>query len=59
MNAGEVVDFYDVDGIKKAILKIYSDWKEHNLPKVDPDKIKKLHRKYQVSLLEELIDDIL
>jgi glycosyltransferase involved in cell wall biosynthesis len=59
MNAGEVVDFYDVDGIKKAILKIHSDWKEHNLPKVDPEKIKKLHRKHQVSLLEELIDEIL
>lgn len=59
MNAGEVVDFYDVDGIKKAILKIHSDWKNHNLPKVDPEKIKKLHRKHQVSLLEELIDEIL
>jgi len=59
MNAGEVVDFYDVEGIQKAILKIHGDWKAQQLPKVEPEKIKQLHRKHQVRLLEELIDEIL
>ena len=58
VNGGEVVDFYDRDAIKSAILTIYQNWEKQTLPKMKWDIIRQLHRRKQVELLEEVINKL-
>lgn len=58
-NAGFNADFYSIDEIEDAFLRVYSLWKNReNLP-FDTDKVKTLHRRHQAKLMENLIDRIL
>jgi glycosyltransferase involved in cell wall biosynthesis len=59
MNAGEVVDFYDIESIENAILQIHENWLNRKHREVNVNEISRLHRKYQVQLLEQLIDELL
>ena len=58
-NAGVVANFDDIEAVQKAFLKVYSIWKNRHTLDHDEKKIQKLHRRYQVALLEKLIDEVL
>lgn len=58
-NAGVVTDFYNIEEIEGAVLKIYALWTNKERFPFDSTKVKTLHRCYQVKLLEGLIDEIL
>jgi hypothetical protein len=57
--SGEVVDFYNVDEIKKAILEIQEGWRVKKMLSIDAEKVKLLHRREQVKQLEKLIGELL
>jgi glycosyltransferase involved in cell wall biosynthesis len=59
MKAGEVVPFHDIQAIQEAILRIYENWKNMILPEINEEKRSSLHRRKQVKVLEELIDELL
>lgn len=59
LNAGFVADFNNIEEIESAIYSAYRLWKENKKIGSDDEKIKLLHRKYQVKKLEKLIDKIL
>ena len=54
LNAGFVANFNDADDIELAIESTWKLWKEQKHLPIDSDKIKSLHRKFQVEKLEQL-----
>lgn len=59
LNAGYIADFNDVNSIKHSIQSAIDNWKEKQIPNIDIEGVKKLHRKYQVEKLDSLINRIL
>ncbi|WP_157454242.1 glycosyltransferase family protein [Crocinitomix catalasitica] len=59
LNIGFVADFEDITGIKKAIHDCFELWKTKSHLKYHKEEIFKLHRKFQVHKLSNLIDKIL
>lgn len=57
-NAGTVVGFEDLDSTKRALLKLYSDFKKGSLT-VDSTNIEKYHRKQLTGELAKVIEDTL
>ncbi len=58
LNAGFIADFDDPKAICKAIASAYYLWAGQKQMPTDGDKIKQLHRRYQVERLEKLINKI-
>lgn len=58
LNAGKAVSFHEINAIKNAILDIISDWKNKIESNSNKDEILKLHRKFQVQKLNNLIEKI-
>jgi len=59
VNAGYIAEGDDKEEVKNQIKIAVSNWKSKTLLQMDTDKIKQLHRKYQVEKLEVLIDKLL
>jgi glycosyltransferase involved in cell wall biosynthesis len=57
-HAGYVADFDNVNEIETAIYAAYQDWNTKTVLNCDRAKIEKLHRKYQVEKLNQLIDSL-
>lgn len=58
INAGYIADFNSIFEIETALQTAIKNWKNHEIPEMDTDKIEKLHRKYQVKKIEHLIEKI-
>lgn len=58
-NAGFNADFYSINEIEDAFLRVYSLWKNREHLPFNTDKVKTLHRRHQAKLMENLIDRIL
>lgn len=59
LNAGFVAAFTDITAIEKAIAGAYELWKSQTVLQMDREKIKLLHRRYEVAKLERLTDKLL
>jgi glycosyltransferase involved in cell wall biosynthesis len=57
-NAGYVSDNNNIEKIEKIIEKLYVEWKEDYVREYNIDEIKTHHRKNQVKLLENLIEEL-
>lgn len=57
--SGINVEYDDIEGIEKAILKYYNDWKHGKEFKVNEDEIKKYERKNLTKKLAEVFDELL
>lgn len=55
-DSGYIADFEDVEKIKEAILKLYSDWQHDTLKQPSADQISMQHRKFQVEKLNNWIN---
>ena len=53
-----MADFDNVNEIETAIYAAYQDWNTKTVLNCDRVKIEKLHRKYQVEKLNQLIDSL-
>lgn len=56
--AGYIADFDNLNEIETAIYAAYQDWNTKTILNCNRDKIEKLHRKYQVEKLNQLIDQL-
>lgn len=57
--AGYVADFSDVEAIEKALLEAIDTWRSKLHVNTNLERIKTLHRKYQVQKLNLLIENLL
>lgn len=57
LNIGFIADFDDIEAIKQNIIKLVDLWKNKQTLDINTIAVEKLHRKYQVKKLEQLINE--
>lgn len=58
-SAGFIADFYNIAQIEAHILSLYKLWKQKETLNFDKERIAKLHRRYGVQKLDQIISSIL